>query len=385
MGIKHRTILRCGPVVCAVGHSYQIMVPVNCETLMHVTIGEENYYCHSNGVRRTDCPVQCFSVPMEKLDRAGEYTIHYRKVISRQAYSCIKGKLVSRTYSFRPLTKTEDINIYVLSDCHGLFEEAVRAGSYFGDDLDLLILNGDISSSCMTVDEAMLPFDIAYAVTKGNIPCVITRGNHDLRGKYSERLHELMPTDHGNTYYQVILGSLWLLVLDCGEDKDDAHREYGGTAAFHAMRVEESDFIRQLASASDAVFRDADVKHKLVISHIPVSYRDRGTDRNNEHPFDIEDDLYAQWVDTINKGIEPELYIAGHLHTSALWPVESDKNARKLCCPVLISGKPIHGKNRNCFGAAITCFDDHLEICFSDQHKTITGRETVLIKGRKTI
>lgn len=372
------TILRNGPVACAVDRYYQIMVPVNCETLMRVTVNGRDYFCHSNGVRRSDCPVQRFTVPMEELDRAGAYTLHYQKVISRQAYCCIKGKQVSKTYPFRPLKKTSGINVYVLSDCHGLYEEAVLAGSYFEDALDLLILNGDISSSCMTVDEAMLPFDIAYDITRGSVPCVITRGNHDLRGKYSERLHEMMPTDNGRTYYQVCLGSLFLLVLDCGEDKDDGHREYGCTAAFHSMRLEELAFLEALSDDPLAGYRDEAVKHRLIVSHIPVSYRDRG-ECKNERPFDIENELYTKWVDRVNASVKPELYIAGHLHRSELWATDSEKNARNIRCPVLIAGVPIHGRKRNCCGAAVSCFDDHLEILFTDKDKTVIDQKTITI------
>ena len=382
MVLSKRRILRSGPVVCAVGRSYQIMVPVNCETLMRVTVGEKDYFCHSNGVRRTDCPVQSFTVPMDQLNTAGEYTLHYQRVISRMPYACVKSRTLSRTYSFRPLQKRSDIHAYILSDTHGLFQEAVAAGSYYQDELDLLILNGDISSSCMKLEEAMLPFDIAYEITKGSVPCVITRGNHDLRGKYSERLHELMPSREGKTYYEVCLGPLWLLVLDCGEDKNDDHREYGGTAAYHTMREEETVYLKALCRSPDAGFRDPQVRYRVVVSHIPVPYRDRGAD-GSSHPFDIENELYTEWLEEINAHIKPDLYIAGHLHRNELWQTVSGKIGRPIACPVLITGKPVHKGDRDCICAAVGFSDRGGSIAFTDKRRAVLARETVTFTEEK--
>ena len=350
------------------------MVPVNCETLMSVTVNGKEYFDHANGVRRSSCPVQRFAVPMEELDEAGEYTLRYCRVIKRMAYACLKGRAVTRRFSFSPLRKTDDIHIYVLSDCHGIKRESIETASYFGDRLDLLILNGDVSSSCMTLEEAMLPYDIAYGVTKGRVPVIITRGNHDLRGAWSERLHELMPSRNGSMYYQVCLGPLWLLVLDCGEDKDDGHREYAGTAAYHAMRLEETAFLKRLAEEINAA--PDRPGHRLAVSHIPVSYRDRGTSKG-EQPFDIENSLYGEWAEILNSEIRPELYIAGHLHRTELWQPGYPPDGRRLRCPVLIAGKPVHGRNRNIYGAALTVRDGGFDIAFTDKSGRAFSAESI--------
>lgn len=369
------SILRAGPVVCAVDHEYQIMVPVNCETLMSVIVNGKEYFCHSNGVRKSRCAVQKFTVPMAELDAAEKYTLRYQRVISRQAYTCLKGPLNQKTFAFRPVPEKDPINIYALSDTHGIRQAAIEAASFFGDDLDLLILNGDISSSCMTEDEAMLPYDIAYGVTGGSVPCIITRGNHDLRGKLSEELHEWLPAKNGRTYYPVSLGPLLLLVLDCGEDKNDDHREYGGTAAFHAMRLEETEFLHRYALNRDDHLAQ-EINCKLVVSHIPVSYRDHGSSKG-EFPFDIENEIYSEWVDILNSSFRPDLYIAGHLHRSELWQPDSPKNERKLECPILIAGVPVHGRQPDCIGAALTITDKEITIRRTDKNKSVIQDETI--------
>ena len=372
----NKTILRTGPVVCAVDRNYHIIVPVNTETLMSVFVNGKEYFYHSNGVRRTDVPVQKFIVPMSELDAAKEYTICYQKVISRQPYECIKGKMMRKTYAFRPLHQNGQLHIYVISDCHGIYREAVSAGSYFGNDLDLLILNGDISSSSSAVGDVMLNYDIAYAITKGGAPCIITRGNHDLRGKYAERLQDALPTDSGRSYYQIRLGPLWILVLDCGEDKTDSHREYGGTAAYHSMRIEEGRFLDSLFKDSSAGYNDAGVKKKIVVSHIPLMHRNRSTSKG-ERPFLIEDVLYQSWIDGINRNIQPDLYIAGHLHRNVLWSPDATQNSRGVCCPILVAGVPKHGADRNFTGAAVILKDQSMQIAFTDKNHTIS-EDTVI-------
>ncbi len=371
-----KRIMRHGPVVCAVGCDYQILVPVNCDALIKVIVNDKSYFCHQNGIRRSDCAVQQFAVPMRELDQAGSYTVVYQKVIDRRAYSCRKGKAVSKTFTFKALKDKKELHLYVMSDCHGIRKEAIEACSYFQDELDLLILNGDVSSSCETLDQALLPLDIAYEVTKGSVPCVITRGNHDLRGDFAQHLTDLMPSNHGRMYYQVSIGPLWLLVLDCGEDKNDDHREYGGTAAFHEMRLEETDFLKRLANDPYAGFRAPAVRYRFVVSHVPVHFRNKD-DPGDHFPFDIENELYTEWVDLLNCSVHPQLYIAGHLHRKEVWTVDAEHNERGLACPTLIAGKPVHHGNRNCFGAALTVNDETAEIRFTDKRHRIAGTETI--------
>ena len=55
------------PIVYAVGKNYQILVPVTCETLMWVEVGEKNFYDDVNGILRSNCTTHRMTVPMEKL------------------------------------------------------------------------------------------------------------------------------------------------------------------------------------------------------------------------------------------------------------------------------------------------------------------------------
>ena len=81
------------PAVYAVGHEYQIIVPVTCETVMWVKVGERNFYDDSNGILRSGRSSHKMIVPMELLDKEKAYTICYRVVKERKAYGTTKRRV----------------------------------------------------------------------------------------------------------------------------------------------------------------------------------------------------------------------------------------------------------------------------------------------------
>lgn len=374
---KSSVILRNGPVVCAVGEYYHIIVPVKKKVLMSVVIGDKVYANHSNGIRRTDVPVQRFIVPQKVLDSAKKYTIVYEEMIVRMAYSCIKGATGEIEYTFKPLEKSNNINIYHISDCHGLLKPSVDAASFFGDELDLLILNGDIASSSSKLSDILLTFDIAFNVTKGSVPCIISRGNHDLRGKMAEKLDMLMPVQHGNSYYSVKFNSLWLLLLDCGEDKLDSHEEYSATVACHQFREEETAFLESIVDDEKREYNRENIKYKIVVSHVPFYHNNTG-ECNGERPFNIETELYTHWCDILREKIKPHFYIAGHLHRYEVCEVGGKYDSKGIKCPVVIGGKPLNdSQEKSMIGAAITLLDNCAEIRFTDSSKNVLSAEKI--------
>ena len=74
------------PAVFAVKNDYQIMVPVKSDLLFWVTVDGKNYYDHSNGIIRSSTRMHRVNVPSSVLDKAGEYTVTYRKIIDRKPY-----------------------------------------------------------------------------------------------------------------------------------------------------------------------------------------------------------------------------------------------------------------------------------------------------------
>ncbi len=360
--------LRGTPVVCAVLDKYIICVPVNRQVLMSIIVGDKEYFCHSNGIRKSNIPVQKFTVPMKELDRVRSYTVRYETVISRNPKLCEKEAPVSLTFDFRPLTKKTNINIYHISDSHGAKSAAKRAGMFFGNDLDLLILNGDLASQTSTKSDLLIGLDIASAITGGTIPCIISRGNHDLRGKCAEKLEEYLPTDNGRTYYSVRLGSLWFLLLDCGEDKDDSHKEYSGTVCCHRFRLDQSEYLDSLVHRAKNEYRAPNVKHRIILSHVPFNM-DNTDECKGERPFNIERPLYSEWCRIIREQIKPDFMLSGHTHTCEIIPAGSDRDKKNIGTNTILGGAPVRkeGRPEGVIGCAITLTEDETIVRYTDE------------------
>ena len=242
------------PVVYAVGNDYQIMVPVACETLMWVRVGDRCYYDDSNGILRSNTTTHRMTVPMAELDREKKYTVCFRRVIERKPYFPIVGEEERCECAFRPITKSP-INIYHVADAHNRVETPVAAGRFFGEALDLLILNGDIPNHSGDIAYFAAIHQIASQLTNGEIPVVFSRGNHDTRGIYAENIADHTPTQNGVSYYSFRLGHVWGLVMDCGEDKADSHEEYGYTVCCEDFRRRETEYLK-------AVIQNAKVEYE---------------------------------------------------------------------------------------------------------------------------
>ena len=246
--MENAEILRTAPAVFAVGDTYQIMVPVSAPSLMWVQVGEESYYDDSNGILRSAESTHRMIVPMEELDREKKYTVCYRKIIERKPYFTETEEEVRIDFEFRPV-QGPDVKAYHIADSHNHVEEPVAAAENFikkCGPIDFLILNGDIPDHSGRIENFINIYEITSRLTHGNIPVVFSRGNHDTRGIFAEKIADHTPCQDGRSYYSFRLGNIWGLVLDCGEDKDDSHAEYGNTVCCHAFRKQETRFIKKI-------------------------------------------------------------------------------------------------------------------------------------------
>ncbi|MCR5208426.1 MAG: metallophosphoesterase [Eubacterium sp.] len=355
------------PAVFAVGNCYQIMVPVSCELLFGAEIGGKKYYDHSNGIIRSDTRIHRVSVPMEALDKTGEYTLFFNKVIKRKPYYTETEDEVRLTYKFFPVRSEGRINIYHLSDTHGSFSLPAETGSFFGDGIDLLILNGDILDHSGEIENFLLTFKLCEAITCGEHPCVFSRGNHDLRGFYAERLADYCPNDNGKSYYTFRLGKIWGIVMDCGEDKVDSHEEYGKTVACSQFRREETGFLKSVTEKGE--YLSDGIEYRFVIVHNPFTY-------TLEPPFDIEQELFTEWADILKNGIKPNAIISGHLHETCVSEIGGRLDSKGQPCPVIIGSRNVGKENGEAgfIGCAIMLEDGKITVAFTDSKHNITEK-----------
>ena len=92
------------PAVFAMKDTYQIFVDLCCEATVWITVGDQTYYDHSNGILRSGKQIHSVEVPMEELNNAGAYTVGYREFIERKPYFPTSKEPVELTLPFRPVT-----------------------------------------------------------------------------------------------------------------------------------------------------------------------------------------------------------------------------------------------------------------------------------------
>ncbi|MCR4593666.1 MAG: metallophosphoesterase [Clostridiales bacterium] len=322
-------MLKYEPAVFVVGDDYQIMVIVEKPSLMWVEINGKCYYDETNGILRSTKEIHRITIPACVLNAAQKYTVCEREIIERKAYHTESEEEKQYGFSFKPV-KNGRIRAFHISDTHSLCTQPINAANSFGE-MDFLILNGDMLDHCENAKDFNIIYDICAQITHGEIPIVFSRGNHDMRGANTEIFPEYTPNCNGRTYYTFRLGSLWGMVLDCGEDKADSHAEYGNTVCCHQFRLMQSEFIKNVIKNAKSEYLADGVKYRIVISHIAFTHNWGGE-------FEIEIEIYSEWARLLGKNIKPHIMIQGHSHRISVNQVNSEFDSYGVQpCPVVIA------------------------------------------------
>ena len=357
------------PIVYAVKNDYQILVPVTCETVMWVKVGDRNFYDDSNGILRSASSTHKMTLPAALLDKEKKYTVCYRVIHERKPYFTDASEVFCYESSFRPV-ENSPVHIYHIADAHNMVKPPVMAGSYFGDQLDLLILNGDIPNHSGKIEYFTTIHEIAAKLTKGEIPVVFSRGNHDTRGIYAEKIEDHTPTDNGRSYYTFRVGHVWGIVLDCGEDKSDDHAEYGHTICCEDFRRRETEFIKNIIENCKSEYEAEGVENRLVICHVPFAQK-------FTHPFDIEEDTYAEWCRLLREHIHPQLMLCGHTHNAYINLVGCEKDDKGQPCTVAVISQ-LNKEKEWFLGGAITLYQDRCNIKFTSSDQIVIKDEDII-------
>ena len=354
------SFLKCLPSVFVIGKEYEILVNVSEKGLCSVELGGVIYHEENAGTLSTEKTYAKIRVPQSVLDAERRYTVMYRKAIDRKAHFSVLGEEERVSFDFQPLKKTEDIHIYHVADVHYCFAEAIPMTQFFGDALDLLVVNGDIGE----VETEENYFEVCHFVGEisgGRIPVIFARGNHDTRGRLAERFTDYFPANGKQTYYSFEVGCLCGIVLDCGEDKPDANAEYGSVNDFEGFRRRETEFLKSLSPA--------DGKLTFAVSHIcpAQNIRERGS------IFDIEDEVYCAWNAELER-LEVKFMLCGHIHKTYILEPNDPQSLRPHSYPVVVgsakSGKRSEGSVA-LWGAALTLNRDALLVQFTDQNGSV--------------
>ena len=295
-----------GAVVYAVEDDYQIVFSTSDSAICWVEIGGEIYYDLYAGSMRSADKVHKVTVPQPVLDAAGGYTTCAKQMIYRGPFGGYTGKTISRSYDFRPVDSSDGLYHIAISDVHEAVDAAVAAATS-RDNTDFIVLLGDLVSMVETEKDAQLANELAYGITKGEIPVIYARGNHEIKGEYAEVLYKYVGSKNQEYTYTVTLGEdeVFAVVLDMGEDHEDDYWEYYGTAQFDIYRAAQTEMLEEILEEGSY----ENYRYRMMLCHIPVVY----VDKNGYF-----ESFRNEWTVLLNE-MELDIGLSGHKHV--LWPL----------------------------------------------------------------
>ena len=298
-------VINYKPVVYAVEDKYQIVFGTSSEALGWVEINGIKYAQTSAGSETSYTKVHKIEVPMNVLDEAKGYKIVTQKFFYRGPFGAIKDVQISESYNFRGVDASDGLNYYALADVHMETKGSVLAASY-NPDMEFLVLAGDVISLMNTHDDAFYTGKVAHEITKGEIPVVYARGNHEIKGEISEEFYKYVGSKNTNFYYNFYFDNVYGIVLDMGEDHDDDYWEYYDTAYFDDYREEQSKFLDKELESKNYL----NYEYRMVVCHIPIPYiNTRGNHK----------DIKIKLTEQLNE-MDIDISLSGHQHD--LWVFE---------------------------------------------------------------
>lgn len=329
-----------GAVVYAVEDDYQIVFSTNHSATAWVEIDGEKYYDLFAGSMKSNDTVHKIVVPQEKLDQAKSYTICAEKMNYRGPFGGFKGKVISKNYTFRPVDGSDGLVYYVMSDVHHARKGAVATANAV-DNLDFLVILGDSVGMMDYYDDVQFSNVLAHDVTKGQMPVVYARGNHEIKGAYAEELHKYVGSKNGSFYYWFQLGDMFGITLDLGEDHDDDWWEYYGTAQFEKYHEEQTLFLQDLLATKPY----QNYNYTLVACHIPIQF----VNSRKNHT-----EVKADWTDLLNQ-IGVDLAVYGHQHD--LYPFLAGQDTMYNQKGKLVYNSQFKGEQGKTYGGYLTDYN----------------------------
>ena len=349
--------LSCKPAVTVINEDYEILLCTKENGIISIEINGEIYREENSGVLCSEKNYAKIKVPQKALDKSKKYTVIFKKILKRAAYFSKLSEEESLTFRFKPVKTRGEINAYHLADIHGCFEMAKDAASFFGGNLDLLMLNGDYCE--FGKDEDYLGFlSFVGDLTGGKIPVILVRGNHDCRGAAAEKYTDRLTSNGKETYYTFKVGRLRGIALDFGEDKRDENEEYGGVNDFCYFRKKELEFLKAL--------KPSKCKPLFAIGHTSPGYN---TSHKGDPDFDIEQELFAE----CNKELERlgiKFYIMGHFHRSAFLKKNDPVSNRPHSYPIIVGSECVRPTG-DFAGTALTFNGDKLTVRITGTNKDV--------------
>ncbi|MBC9794979.1 metallophosphoesterase [Sinomicrobium weinanense] len=277
------------------------------------------------------------------------YRVHLQQIVYKTDYKHEQGEAVnSDILRFRTLDANADTAVFSCwNDTHEYQETLEQLTAMLEDQRpDWLMWNGDITNNIFReeqiVDQFLKPGGKASAAS---VPLMLSRGNHDVRGRSARHLQDYLTGPGDQYYYGFRQGPLACIVLDTGEDKPDDYKSYAGLLDFENFREEQAWWLAEVIEQpwfTSAPFR-------IAFMHIPLIWDAEVPERWPSiwggHNGWICEDGYDKWHDLLVRG-NVQLIISGHTHRHAYFPPNEKRPYGQL-----IGGGPKPG--------AATCITGH--------------------------
>lgn len=198
------------------------------------------------------------------------YRVCSQEILQYKAYSKKFGHTAkSEFYSFTMTdAETDSFTAIIFNDLHqrtAVFESLLKQIEKV--DYDFVVFNGDCIDDPANHAQATRFISLLTEGVHGDrTPTLFIRGNHEIRNAYSIGLRKHFDYVGGKTYGAFNWGDTRIVMLDCGEDKTDDHKEYSGLNDFTQLRNEQVNFLQEELKSKD--FKKAN--KRVLIHHIPL-------------------------------------------------------------------------------------------------------------------
>lgn len=193
-----------------------------------------------------------------------------QEILQYKAYSKKFGHTTkTKFYSFTmPKEDSDSFTAIIFNDLHqrsNVFQALLKQVENI--DYDFVVFNGDCIDDPANHQQATRFVSLLTESVHGDrIPTLFIRGNHEIRNAYSIGLRKHFDYVGGKTYGAFNWGDTRIVMLDCGEDKTDDHREYSGLNDFTQLRQEQVAFLKE--ELKSKAFKKAE--KRILIHHIPL-------------------------------------------------------------------------------------------------------------------
>jgi Icc-related predicted phosphoesterase len=257
------------------GNGITVMWITNVPCYSWVEYGTEKSHLQKlflihNGVIAANNTIQKFRLSDLQAGKTYYYRVCSREIKDYHAYNKTYGETaVSELYSFRlPAKNEKTFTAVIFNDIHRNMEVFQKLCSLVKDvKYDFSVMNGDCLNDVHEISEGEKYISSYFSALKAStIPVVYIRGNHELRDIFALHIYDYIDFLNGKTYGTFNWGDTHFVVMDCGEDKPDSTKVYGGLNDFSQMRSDETAFLRN--ELKSKAFQSA--AKRVLLCHVPL-------------------------------------------------------------------------------------------------------------------